>query len=317
LQRQAFGLAAFFMAIDETPFLVVLAGPTASGKTKAGITLARHFGTSIISGDSRQFFRELPIGTAAPSEEELRLVPHYFVGNKSVAEDFDVRQFMVEARSKLAELFLENRVQLVVGGSGLYIKALIEGLDNMPAGQPELRKKWEEILKTQGIETLQIRLGELDPEYAALVDIKNPQRIIRALEVCESTGKSYSSFRQNKGDALPYKVLRIGLTPEKEVLHKNINARVETMFELGLVKEVESLKAFRHKNALQTVGYTEVFDMLDGKITLDEAKEFIKTHTRQYAKRQMTWFKKDQEFQWFAPDQTDEMIKRIEAQLMA
>ncbi len=306
--------AAFFMSKFQSPLLVVLAGPTASGKTQVGISLANQFGASVVNADSRQFYREMPIGTAAPNAKELSIVPHYFVGNKCVANSLDVLQFMVEAREKLTDLFRQSPVHLVVGGSGLYIKALLEGMDDMPGSQPQIRNRWEEILKNQGLEALQNRLLELDPDYYKQVDLKNPQRLMRALEVCESSGKPFSSFRKNKKEELPWKVLKLAVFPGKELLHQRIADRVDAMVNQGLVDEVKSLLPFRSKNALQTVGYSEIFDFLDGKTTLEDAIGLIKTHTRQYAKRQLTWFRKDPEFQWFSPEETNRMANLIKAQ---
>lgn len=296
----------------QKPLLVVLAGPTASGKTKVGIALARHFGASIISADSRQFFKEIPIGTAAPTEAELQLAKHYFVGYKSISEPYDVQQFAEEAKVCLDKLFKENPIQLLVGGSGLYIKTLLEGIDNMPGRNEEIRSKWEQIFQQSGLEPLQLALQTHDPEYYGQVDLNNPQRLIRALEVCESSGKPYSSFRTGESKQTPWRVVKLLTFPGKENLHQNINARVDAMMDAGLLNEVKRMLPFRNLNALQTVGYTELFEYLDGKLSLAEAIELIKVHTRQYAKRQLTWFKKDTDYQWFHPDQLDKMIQAIE-----
>lgn len=296
----------------QKPLLVVLAGPTASGKTRVGLALARHFGASIISADSRQFFKEIPIGTAAPTEAEQQLAKHYFVGNKSVTEPYDVQQFAEEAKVCLNKLFSENKIQLLVGGSGLYIKALLDGMDNMPGRNEEIRNKWEQIFQQSGVEPLQAALQTLDPEYYSKVDRNNPQRLIRALEVCESSGKPFSSFRTNQTKQLPYQVVKFLIFPGKESLHQNISQRVDTMMANGMLNEVKRMLPYRSLNALQTVGYKELFEYLDGKLSLPQAIELIKVHTRQYAKRQVTWFKKDSDYVWFHPEQLTKMIEAIE-----
>jgi len=299
------------MSETQSPLLIILAGPTASGKTKVGITLASSFGASIINVDSRQIFKELPIGTAAPTKEELGLAPHFFVGNCSIIDSYDAQQFSIESRKTLTSLFEVNPIQFAVGGSGLYIKALLDGMDEMPGKNLNIRQKWEKILAHSGIKPLQVRLFELDEEYYNQVDLHNPQRLIRALEVCESSGKPFSLFRLSEKNKLAYNILKIGLNPGKEILHERISHRVDSMMKNGLLKEVESLVDFKELNALKTVGYSELFSFLEGKTSLEHAVELIKTHTRQYAKRQMTWFKKDPDYQWFNADQIDDMCLLI------
>ncbi|MGZ3755646.1 MAG: tRNA (adenosine(37)-N6)-dimethylallyltransferase MiaA [Mucilaginibacter sp.] len=282
--------------------LVVIVGPTAIGKTAAAIHLARHFNTAIISADSRQFYREMSIGTAKPTEEELTQARHYFVNSHSITDVFTVADFEKQALALLDELFLTNNIVIMAGGSGLYVKAICEGFDEIPAVDPEIREALNHKFAESGIAPLQEKLKLVDPAYYATVDLNNPQRIIRALEVFEETGKPFSSYRTAKAVKRPFNIIKIGLILPREVLYQRINSRVDVMIAQGLVQEVETLLPYKHLNALNTVGYSELFDYLDGKTTLNTAIELIKQNTRNFAKRQLTWFRKDKDIHWFEAD---------------
>ncbi|HSN50428.1 MAG TPA: tRNA (adenosine(37)-N6)-dimethylallyltransferase MiaA, partial [Bacteroidales bacterium] len=274
-------------------------GPTAVGKTSVSVALAKQLSTSVLSADSRQFYREMRIGTATPKPEELDNVPHYFIGNLSVNEDYNASRFEEEALKLLEKLFsLNNKTVILTGGSGLYINALCRGIDDLPDPDLSLREKLKEYLEKGGTLALGEMLKAKDPAYYEEVDKANPKRLLRALEVCLTTGKPYSSFRRNKTKDRFFKVVKIGLYREREELNNRINQRVDHMMEEGLLEEVRSLVPYRHLNALNTVGYKELFRYLDGVISLDQAVTDIKTNSRRYAKRQMTWFRKDQEIHW-------------------
>lgn len=282
--------------------LIVIAGPTASGKTAAAISLAQHYNTVILSADSRQFYREMSIGTAKPSWAELAAVKHYFIDSHSITESFSVGDFEKQALSLLDELFQIHDVIILVGGSGLYIKALTEGFDDIPQADSEIREKLNKEFAENGIEPLQKKLQEVDPDYYAEVDLNNPQRIIRALEVYQTTKKPFSSYRKAGINTRPFNTLKIALDMPREVLYHRINQRVDIMIEQGLVNEARSLIFHRHLNALNTVGYSELFDHFDDKIGLEKAIEQIKQNTRHFAKRQLTWFRKDKEIHWLKPE---------------
>ncbi|WP_245747674.1 tRNA (adenosine(37)-N6)-dimethylallyltransferase MiaA [Parapedobacter koreensis] len=291
--------------------LVCIVGPTAIGKTAVGIQLAQHFHTVILSADSRQFYRELSIGTAKPTDNELASVPHYFIDSHSVMDDYSAGDFERDALQCLEELFSRLDVVLLVGGSGLFVDAVCRGLDDLPKALPGVRDRLNNLYKEQGLEPLQERLKGVDPTYYEQVDIQNPQRVIRALEVYESTGLPFSHFRQQAAGTRPFKILRIGLDTDRTYLYERINNRVDAMIAAGLLDEVKSLLPFRHKSSLQTVGYAELFDYLDGRYTWQEAVDKIKQNTRKYAKRQLTWFRKDPATVWFRPEAVDEMISLI------
>ena len=293
------------------PLLIVVTGPTAVGKTDVAISVAQHFGCDIVSADSRQFYRELQIGTAAPTEEQLRTVKHHFVGHISVYDSFDVSKYETASMELLPALFEKNSVAVLTGGSGLYIQAVCSGMDNLPDSEPEIRKELREKYESEGIEPLQLMLQQLDSEYYDQVDLANPNRLLRALEVCLGTGKPFSSFRKNLPAPREFKVIKIGLNLPRAELHNRINARVDQMMTDGLLEEARRFYPLRHLNALKTVGYKELFDYFDGNVSLEEAVEKIKTNTRRYARRQITWFSKDKEFIWCNPV-TDEVIKAIE-----
>lgn len=281
--------------------VIIIAGPTAVGKTSFAIALAQHYQTDIISADSRQCYKEMNIGVARPSEAELKAVKHYFIASHSVTDDLNAGSFEKYALAAVDEIFKRNKVAIMVGGTGLYIKAFCEGIDPMPEVPEEVRKKVIEGYQQKGLIWLQKELQQKDPAFWAVAEQQNPQRLMRALEVLYATGKSIMEYRTKKKVERPFKIVKIGLELPKEQLHHNIHQRVDQMMQDGLLDEVTSLLPFRNHNALQTVGYRELFDHLDGKSTLEEAVDQIKTNTRHYAKRQMTWFKKDPEIQWLSP----------------
>lgn len=291
-----------------SPLLVVVLGPTAVGKTSVAIQLAKHFNTEIISADSRQLFRELPIGTAAPSLEEMQGVPHHFIGNLSVAQRCDAGQWATEARIVLDQLFQRHEVVICVGGSGLYIDALLNGMDELPERDDNLRKELQALLVENGITALQEKLRALDPEYYAQVDVNNHKRLIRGIEVCLLSGGKYSEKRSGQPKELPFRVVKIGLEMDREKLYERINKRVDQMMAAGLEAEAKSVIAFRDNNALATVGYRELFDYFDGKTTMEQAVELIKQHSRNYAKRQMTWWRKATNIMWFGIENMAEII---------
>lgn len=299
------------------PLLVCIVGPTAVGKTNVAITLAQQFSTEIVSADSRQFFKEMSIGTAKPSPAELAAAPHHFINSHSITEAFSVGDFEKSGLHLLEDLFKKHSIVFLAGGSGLYVQAISKGFDNLPKAPPELRAQLNEQLAKEGIEVLQKHLEALDPTYYAEVDIYNPQRIIRALEVCISTGQPFSTFRTHAANERPFEVLTIGLNTERSQLYDRINIRVDMMMEQGLLTEVEKLLPYRELNALQTVGYQELFDYLEGKKSLEKAVEEIKQHTRHFAKRQLTWFRKNTETHWFEPQQLAEMTTLINKMLKA
>lgn len=294
-----------------SPLLIVVLGPTAVGKTSVAIQLAKHFNTEIISADSRQLFRELPIGTAAPTKEEMQGVPHHFIGNLSVAQRCDAGQWATEARRVLDQLFRKHEVVICVGGSGLYIDALLNGMDELPERDDHLRNELQALFDEKGITALQEKLKALDPEYYSEVDINNHKRLIRGIEVCLLSGGKYSEKRSGQHKQLPFRVVKIGLEMDREKLYARINKRVDQMMAAGLEAEAKSVIAFRDNNALATVGYREMFDYFDGKTTLAQAVELIKQHSRNYAKRQMTWWRKVSDIMWFGTENMSEIIRFI------
>lgn len=284
---------------DRIKSLIVIQGPTGIGKTNVSIALAQHFNSEIISSDSRQFFKEMQIGTAVPSEKELSVVPHHFIQHISIKEKYTVGDYENEAMQLLEEKFKVNDILFLVGGSGLYIDAVINGLDTFPEIEPKIRAELQEKFDQQGIEPLQIQLKKLDPEYFKVVDYQNPHRLIRALEVCIQSGKPYSSFLGKNKTERNFEVIKIGLRAERSILYDRINKRVDLMIKHGLVEEVKSLVDSKQLNALQTVGYKEIFAYLEQKISLEKAIEEIKKNSRRYAKRQLTWLRKDESIKWF------------------
>ncbi|MDH5825315.1 tRNA (adenosine(37)-N6)-dimethylallyltransferase MiaA [Sphingobacterium sp. SG20118] len=283
--------------------LIAIVGPTAVGKTAMAIKLAKQFDTEIISADSRQFYREMSIGTAKPTPDELSQAPHHFINSHSIEEDYSAGDFERDALAKIATLFQTKDVVIMVGGSGLFVRAVCEGLDNLPKALPETRDQLNKRFEEEGIGPLQTYLKEVDPIYYDQVDISNVQRVIRALEVYETTGLPFSSFLQNTKAQRPFNIITIGLNMERATLYERINLRVDLMIKEGLLEEVKALVAYQAKPALMTVGYSEIFDFLEERVSWEAAIDKIKQNSRRYAKRQLTWFKKDQDTRWF--DATD------------
>ncbi|HNP32608.1 MAG TPA: tRNA (adenosine(37)-N6)-dimethylallyltransferase MiaA [Flavobacterium sp.] len=286
-------------------YLITIIGPTAIGKTSLSIALAQHFGCDIVSCDSRQFFKEMRIGTAVPTEEELAAAPHHFIQNKSIFENYTVGDFEKEAIVKLDELFQKNNIQIMVGGSGLYVDAIIKGFDDFPEIDNSIREKINADFEELGIVYLQQQLKNLDADFYQKIEeenpqtLQNPQRMKRFVEVCLGTGKPYSSFLNQKKNERSFTPIIIGLEAERKIMYDRINQRVDNMINEGLVKEAESLSPNKELNALQTVGYRELFDYFDGTISLDLAIEEIKKNTRRFSKRQITWFKRTENAKWF------------------
>lgn len=297
--------------------LIVIVGPTAIGKTALAISIANYFNTQIISADSRQFYQETDIGTAKPSDIELNKIKHHFINSHSITDTFTVGDFEEQTLKLLDNLFRHHGIVVLTGGSGLYIDAVCKGFDDLPPTNPEIRKELNQDYQQKGIEYLQKELKSIDPQYYNKVDISNPRRIIRAIEVYRSTGIPFSEYQSGSGKKRPFKIIKIGLNTNREQLYQQINQRVDQMVRKGLIEEAASLLPFRHANALNTVGYSEVFNHLDGTYSLDEAIAKIKQHTRNFAKRQITWFRKDSEINWFEPGQYPEIItfltEKIEA----
>ena len=279
--------------------LISVVGPTAIGKTSTGIALAQHYQTEIISADSRQFFKEMEIGTAVPSKEELAAAKHHFIQHISVEDNYSVGDFETEAIEKLNALFQQHDKILMVGGSGLYVKAVLEGLDYFPKIDASIRQQLNLQLEEKGIESLQQQLKELDPVYAKKVDLENPHRVIRALEICIGSGKPYSGFLNNNSAERNFNSIKIGLTAPRELIYERIEKRVDVMMEQGLLEEAKRVYEKREFNALNTVGYKELFQFFDGNWSLEFAISEIKKNTRRFAKRQLTWFRKDKEIEWF------------------
>lgn len=282
-----------------TNYLISVLGPTAIGKTSLSIKLAQAFNTEILSADSRQFYREMRIGTAAPTADELAAAPHHFVQHISIEDDYSVGDFEREALTRTDELYTENNALVLVGGSGLYVKSLLEGLDNFPEVNPEIREELNEQLVENGMQPLQRQLQLLDPDYYKVVDLENPHRVIRALEISLGTGQPYSSFLKRPKAPRNFKPLKIGLTAPREVIYERINMRVDAMMDEGLAEEAQALYSRRKLNALNTVGYKEMFAFFEGRMSLEEAVEEIKKNTRRFAKRQLTWFRKEEDIKWF------------------
>ncbi len=297
----------------KTNYVISIVGPTAIGKTSLSIALAKHFQSAIISSDSRQFYKEMSIGTAVPTDFELTEVPHYFIQNRSIFEDYNVGDFEQDAIQKLEVLFKKNKIVVMVGGSGLYVNAVLHGLDDFPAIDPNIRLQLKSDLQEKGILFLQEQLKELDFETFQKIELDNPQRIIRALEVCIGTNKPYSSFLNSKKNTRKFKVIKIGLTAPREIVYDRINQRVDIMMQSGLLEEAQNLHKHKDLNALQTVGYRELFSYFDEDFTLDFAISEIKKNTRRFAKRQGTWFKKDTAIVWFDyQDKIENIISYLE-----
>ena len=298
-----------------TKTLIVIVGPTGSGKTDLSIRVAEHYDCPIISTDSRQFYRGIPIGTAQPDNEQLERVEHHFIASHELTDDFNCGAYEVAALKRLEELFYKHDTVVAVGGSGLYVKALCEGMDDLPEVEPALRQQLSDRLKREGLEALAEQLRELDPTFYEVVDRKNPARVLRALEVCIATGKPYSALRTGVKRERPFNIVKIGVTMERAVLYERIDRRVDIMVEAGLEQEARKVYPLRHLNSLQTVGYREMFDYFDGSISRDEAIELIKRNSRRYAKRQLTWFGRDGEIEWFLPSETEKIVEYIDSKV--
>jgi tRNA dimethylallyltransferase len=292
--------------------LIVITGPTASGKTSLSIELARFYNSEIISADSRQFYRKMNIGTAKPSVTELKTIKHHFIDSLNITDSYNIGKYEEDSLKLIEVLFKNHDVVFLTGGSGLYINAICSGIDDLPESTEEFRIKLTNQLNNRGIESLQQKLKEVDPEYYSQSDINNPHRLIRALEIWMATGRKASELRTNKKKERNFIIKKIGLKVDRSELYNRINQRVDEMIEKGLVQEVEQLLPFRNENALQTVGYKEIFSYLDKKLSLEEAIVLIKQNTRNYAKRQMTWFRKDTEIHWFNPANIEGMKLFIE-----
>lgn len=296
-------------------YLIVIAGPTAIGKTDLSLSIAKKYNTEILSCDSRQFYKEMNIGTAVPSIDELSQVKHHFIQNLSIEQNYSVGKFEFDALKKIEELHKEKDVLVMVGGSGLYIDAVCRGLDDFPDVPKELREELNLRFQNGGIEPLKAQLIDLDPEYHKEVDKANPHRIIRALEICISTGKPFSSFRKQQKKKRKFKTIKLILSRDREVLYDRINQRVDMMMAEGLLEEAKNVYEYRSNNALQTVGYKELFAYFDGEWDLETAVSEIKKNTRRYAKRQMTWFRRDPETVFFNPSDEDEIMNYLEEQI--
>ncbi len=292
--------------------LILVAGPTAVGKTAFCIQLASCMQAEIFSCDSRQFYRELSIGTAKPTPEELSLVKHHFINSLSIGEDYSAGDYEREITEALEIYFQTHDTAILTGGSGLFMKAVTHGLDDMPGVPQELRDQLMKEVETIGLHNLTEQLRQLDPEYASKADLNNTQRVVRALEVCLHTGKPFSLWHNKPSKKPAYELIKIGLDLPREILYDRINQRVDEMVQSGLIDEVKNLVPYRNKNALKTVGYKEVFDYLDGQVDLTEMTELIKRNTRRYAKRQLTWFRNQDDFTWFSPNDLELSIQYIE-----
>lgn len=291
--------------------LIVVAGPTAVGKTETAVRLAEHYKTNIVSADSRQIYKGLVIGTASPEKEYLNRVPHHFIESKSIADSYNASAYETDVLNLLASLFKKHRTVVLTGGSMMYIDAVTKGIDDMPDADLEIRQALMDRFKKEGLEPLRIQLKSMDPDFYAKVDLKNHSRIIHALEITIQTGKPYSSFLTNKEKERPFRIIKIGLNRDREELYDRINQRVVQMIEEGLEEEVKMFLEYRHLNSLNTVGYKEMFAYLDGEYNLDRAIELIQRNSRRYAKKQLTWFKRDKDITWFHPDDMNGILSYL------
>lgn len=293
----------------QRPTLYVVLGPTGVGKTELTLQLAEHLGVPIINADSRQIFRELPIGTAAPTQEQQARVRHYFVGNKSVTDYYSASTFEQDVLALLNHLFEESPVALMTGGSMMYIDAVCNGIDDIPTVRDDIRTMMKQRLANEGLPALVEELKVMDPQHWAIVDRNNPRRVVHALEICHQTGRTYTSFRSGQHKKRPFNIVKIGLNRDRAELYECINHRVLQMIDNGLTSECLRMLPYRHLNALNTVGYQEMFPYLDGLMTLDESIYRIQSNTRRYARKQLTWFKRDGSIRWFHPAQADEILR--------
>jgi len=298
------------------PTLLVILGPTGVGKTNISLSLAEHFGCPIVSSDSRQFYKELQIGTAAPTADQLKRVKHYFIGTHSIHDEYNAGQYESDVITLLDELFKQHNVVMLVGGSMMYIDAVCNGMDDIPNVDAETRAFWMKQLDELGLEFIQNELKRLDPIHYEQVDLQNSKRILHALEICSMTGEPYSSFRTGQRKERNFNILKIGLNRPRPELYDRINLRVDEMLEEGLLKEAEEFYPFRHMNTLNTVGYKEIYEYMNGNWTLDFAINMIKQDSRRYAKRQLTWFNRDKEILWFHPDELESKIELVTQNLL-
>lgn len=315
IEQSFFNLYAEKRFIEHLKYLVVITGPTAVGKTAAAIAAARHFNTEIVSADSRQLYRELSIGTAVPDQSELAAVKHHFIQSHSIFDGYNASLYETEAIALLENLFIKQDVVILTGGSMLYIDAVCKGIDDIPDVDPEVRDELKHRLEEDGIEHLRLQLRLLDPDYYQVVDLRNPARIVHALEVCLTTGKSYSSFRKSASKKRNFNIVKSALNCNRNELHKRINSRVDVMLEKGLEQEARDVYGSKHLPALNTVGYRELFDYFDGNLTYADAVDRIKRNSRRYARKQLTWFRKDSAYSWFQPHETKELIHFIETSI--
>lgn len=297
------------------PVLIVLIGPTGVGKTELSLSIAEHYHTSIISSDSRQLYKDLKIGTAAPTPAQLARVPHYFVGTLELTDYYSAAQYETEVLKKLDELFQAHPVVVMTGGSMMYVDAVCKGIDDIPTVDKDTRELMIHRYETEGLDQLCAELRVLDPEYYRIVDLKNPKRVIHALEICYMTGKTYTSFRTRTQKERPFHIVKVGLTREREELYQRINQRVDEMMKEGLLEEAKRVYPYRQLNSLNTVGYKEIFKYLDGEWDLPFAIEKIKQNSRIYSRKQMTWFKRDAEITWFHPEQKEEVLQFLDSQI--
>lgn len=297
------------------PVLIVLIGPTGVGKTELSLSIAEHYHTSIISSDSRQLYKDLKIGTAAPTPAQLARVPHYFVGTLELTDYYSAAQYETEVLKKLDELFQAHPVVVMTGGSMMYVDAVCKGIDDIPTVDKDTRELMIHRYETEGLDQLCAELRVLDPEYYRIVDLKNPKRVIHALEICYMTGKTYTSFRTRTQKERPFRIVKVGLTREREELYQRINQRVDEMMKEGLLEEAKRVYPYRQLNSLNTVGYKEIFKYLDGEWDLPFAIEKIKQNSRIYSRKQMTWFKRDAEITWFHPEQKEEVLRFLDSQI--
>jgi tRNA dimethylallyltransferase len=296
--------------------LIVLSGPTGVGKTDIALDIAEHFNTEILSSDSRQFYKEMRIGTAVPDDQQLQRIKHHFIRFISVEDYYSASRFETDVLNLLPEIFQKNRFAIMVGGSGMYIDAVCNSIDDIPDVPPEIRQKYIDLIKNEPVESLRVALKLMDPVYYSTVDLKNSKRIIRALEICETTGRPYSSFLTNKKKERDFIILKIGLSRPREELYERINSRVDKMIEEGLLEEVKSLYERKHLNALNSVVYREIFEHLEGNITFEKSIELIKRNTRRFAQRQITWWSRDKEINRFHPDEKTGIIEFINVEAL-
>lgn len=295
--------------------LIVVLGPTGVGKSNISLQLATHYHSEIISADSRQLYRELQIGTAVPSTEDRHLVPHHFIQTRSVVDYYNVSEYENEAITLIEQLFQNINLLILTGGSMMYVDTICKGIDDIPTVDPDIRNEVISWYNENGIEALRKRLSEVDPEYYKIVDQNNPKRMLHAVEVHQMTGKPITSFRKNTVIKRPFRILKVGINQDRAKLYERINHRVEQMMAAGLLDEAKSVYQYRHLNSLNTVGYKELFSFIDGECSLEEAVDLIKRNTRKYARKQLTWFRRDQEIKWFEPEQVQQIIEYIDQKM--